>query len=445
MEELTNNELRRNQTLLLAFFLYSTFSGAIRKWVTTGNSSVNNILLAVQLLLPFGLMLLMRREKNIFTTTPTLAYAVLLVFFALNPMNMTLYHGIFGFLMHFSFWLMMFAYLHERDAFPFEKLIVPFVIVCLIQSVLCFFQFTMPITHLINRYESGESTSGFEGGMVRVSGTFSYIGGYAAFLYFFGFLVWALLIENKRNLLLLLLLSTLCLVCAFMNGSRTTTLMVAVCIGIGFMSYGTFTNKLRVLFVVPVLLILASVYNLDTKLSTVVAAYDAFTGRVESGVRSGESNNRIFETVIEIGDFKSENTFFGLGLGATYQGATQTWGKSPYVTAYGFFEEEPERILLEGGYALLLIRALLFIWLIKLLKIPKYLSIPIMIYLFFFAQMVSSTFQSTFTFLGIALLDKMYYLKELAAETEENEGNEGNDEQDFEDFEEMPLETTPSV
>ena len=434
MEPLTDNELRRNQALLLAFFLYSTFSGAIRKWVTTGNSSVNNILLAIQLLLPFGLMLLMRREKNIFTTTPTLAYAVLLVFFALNPMNMTLYHGIFGFLMHFAFWLMMFAYLYERDAFPFEKLIVPFVIVCLIQSVLCFFQFTMPISHIINRYESGESTSGFEGGMVRVSGTFSYIGGYAAFLYFFGFLVWALLIEKKRNVLILLLLSTLCLLGAFMNGSRTTTLIVVVSIVIGFMSYGTLTNKLRVLFIIPILLILASVYKLDSKFSTIANAYDAFMGRVESGARSGESNNRVFETITEISDFKSENTFFGLGLGATYQGATQTWGKSSYVTAYGFFEEEPERILLEGGYALLIIRAGLFIWIISLLKIPWYLSLPIMIYMFLFAQMVSSTFQSTFTFLGIAILDKIYYLKERAAEAEEED-----------DFEENFSETTPSV
>ena len=435
MEPLTDNDLRRNQALLLAFFLYSTFSGAIRKWVTTGNSGVNNILLAMQLLLPFALMIFIRREKNIFTTTPTFGYAIALVFFALNPMNMTIYHGIFGFFMHFAFWFMMFAYLHERDAFPFEKLIIPFIIVCLIQSVLCFFQFTMPITHLINRYESGESTSGFEGGMVRVSGTFSYIGGYAAFLYFFGFLVWALLIEKKRNVLLLLLLATLCLLGAFMNGSRTTTLIVVVCTAVGFLSYGSFTNKLRVLFIVPILLVLASVYNLDSKFSTIADAYGAFMGRVESGARSGESNNRVFETITEIGDFKSENTFFGLGLGATYQGATQTWGKSPYVTAYGFYEEEPERILLEGGYALLIIRAGLFIWMISLLRIPLIVSVPIMIYLFLFAQMVSSTFQSTFTFLGIAILDKMYYLKELTAKAEEDE----------EDFEEMPLETTPSV
>lgn len=424
METYTDNDLRRNQALLLAFFLYSTFSGAIRKWVTTGNSSVNNALLAIQLLLPFLLIFFIRREKNIFNTTPVLPYAMVLVMFALNPMNMTIYHGIFGFFMHFGFWLMMFSYLHERDAFPFEKLLKPFIIVCLIQSVLCFFQFTMPITHLINRYESGESTSGFEGGMVRVSGTFSYIGGYAAFLYFYGFLVWALLIEKKRNTLFLMLLAGLSVVGAFMNGSRTTTLVVVVCIIIGFLSYGSFTNKLRVLFIIPILLMLASVYNLDSKFSTVVDAYDAFMGRVEYGARSGESNNRAFETVTETFDFQSENTFFGLGLGATYQGATQTWGKSPYVTAYGFYEEEPERILLEGGYALLLIRAGLFIWMISLLRIPLLFSIPIMVYLFFFAQMVSSTFQSTFTFLGIAILDKMYYLKELAAEAEEDEETE---------------------
>ena len=154
-------------------------------------------------------------------------------------------------------------------------------------------------------------------------------------------------------------------------------------------------------------------------------AYDAFMGRVEAGQRTGESNHRAYETVFETFDFQSQNTLFGLGLGATYQGATQTWGVSPYIKAYGFYEEEPERILLEGGYALLIIRALLFILMIRQLKIPLILSIPIMFYLFFFAQMVSSTYQSIFTFWGIVILDKIYYLKSLETSSEVKPTTEG--------------------
>ncbi len=424
MKEVTIEDLRRNQRLLLGLFLYSALSGAFRKWVFMGNSGVNNILLVIQLLAPFLLILFMKREKHIATYMPLVPYAIALIFFALNPMNMTIYHGIFGFIMHFGFWLMLFTYINERDVFPLENLVKPFIIVCLLEALLTAVQFTSPILHPINRYESGDSTSGFEGGMVRVSGTFSYIGGYAAFLYFFGFFVWALMIEKKRRAGLIMLLAALCLLGSFMNGSRTTTLAVGVFITFGFLTYGTIQSKMRVLLIIPALLVLGSVYNVGAKLPVIEGAYNAFMGRVDAGQRTGESSNRIFETVYETLVFESENTLFGLGLGATYQGATQTWGQSHYVTKYGFYEEEPERILLEGGYVLLIIRAFLFLFMIRQLKIPLVFSIPVMVYLFFFAQMVSSTFQSCFTFFGIAILDKMYYLKSLETASEAIEEEE---------------------
>ena len=418
MNELSESDLRRNQFWLLLFFIYSTFSGALRKWVFMGSSGINNVILVVQLMIPFMFIFLLKRQKNISSYSPLVPYALLLVLFALNPMNMSIFHGIFGFIIHFGFWLMMFIYLNERDAFPIEKLILPFIIICIIQALLTFVQFNMPILHPINRYESGDSTSGFESGGVRVSGTFSYIGGYAAFIYFFGMFVWALMVENKRNVGLILFLAGFCVLGAFMNGSRTTTLAAAVFIGFGIMSYGTVSSKIRLLAIIPIFIIFASVYNLGDKFPSFENAYEAFMGRVEYGQRTGESNLRAYETVFETFNFESENTLFGLGLGATYQGATQTWGSSPYVKAYGFYEEEPERILLEGGYALMLLRIGLFILMIRQLKIPLLLSIPIMFYLFFFAQIVSSTFQCAFTFWGIVILDKMYYLKSLETSDE---------------------------
>jgi hypothetical protein len=418
MKEVTIDDLRRNQQWLLGLFLYSALNGALRKWFFVGSTGINNILLVGQLLVPFFLFFFMKREKHFFTYMPLVPYAMALILFALNPMNMTIYHGIFGFIMHFGFWLMLFTYINERDVFPLENLIRPFIIVCFLEVILAAVQFNLPILHPINRYESGDSTSGFEGGLVRVSGTFSYIGGYGAFLYFFGFLVWALMVENKRRVSLIMLLAAFCLFGAFMNGSRTTTLAIVVFIAFGFWGYDTAANKIRILLIIPILLVFASIYNVGAKLPAIGAAYNAFMGRVDAGQRTGESSNRVFETVYEIVVFESENTLFGLGLGATYQGATQTWGQSHYVAKYGFYEEEPERILLEGGYVLFIIRAFLFLLMIRQLKIPLIYSIPVMAYLFFFAQMVSSTFQSCFTFFGIAILDKMYYLKSLETDTE---------------------------
>ena len=418
MTELTAEDLRHNKQVLLACFLYSTLGGVLRKWVFIGETGINNLLLVGQLLMPFVMFFLMRREKNFFTYMPLVPYAIVLILLALNPMNLTIYHGIFGFIMHFGFWLMLFTYINERDAFPIENLTKPFIIVCFLEALLTIVQFNLPIVHPINRYESGDSTSGFEGGLVRVSGTFSYIGGYGAFLFFFGFLIWALMVENKQRMGLIMLLAAFCLFGAFMNGSRTTTLAVVVFIACGFWGYNTAVNKIRFLVMIPILLVFASIYNVSTKLPAIEAAYNAFMARVEVGQRTGESGHRAFETIYETVVFESENTLFGLGLGSTYQGATQTWGRSHYVVKYGFYEEEPERILLEGGYVLLIIRAFLFMLMIRQLKIPIVFSIPIMLYLFFFTQMVSSTFQSCFTFFGIAILDKMYYLKSLETDSE---------------------------
>jgi hypothetical protein len=412
MTELTEQDIRRNYYWLLGLFLFSVLNGAIRKWIFVGNSGVNNLLLFGQMLAPFIIVAFMRREKNWFSYFPLVPYAIALVAFALNPMNMSLFHGLFGFFLHFGFWLLMLTYIHEREAFPLEKMIKPMLIVCLVEGILSFIQFQLPIEHPLNRYESGDAISGFEGGGVRVTGTFSYISSYSAFLFFFGFFIWALMVEQKRPIVLIYVLAVLAVLAAFMNGSRSTVLPVVVFILFGLLSYGNVLSKIRALLVIPVLLVLAMLFGLGNRFPAIGKAYDAFMTRVEYGQRTGESSNRALESFIEVTTFDSRNPLFGLGLGATYQGANQVWGKSHYVAQYGYFEEEPERVMLEGGYALLIIRALLFLLLIKQLKIPLLLSVPVMVYIFFLTQMISSTYQALFTFFGLAILDKMYYINE---------------------------------
>jgi hypothetical protein len=432
---LTAEGLKRNQNLLLFAFLYTVFHGGLRKWVFSG--AINNVLFFVQLLLPFVLIFFMRRERSWTSYTPLLPYAFCLVLLGLNPLNGSIYHGIFGFIMHFGFWLLMFAYIHERDAFPLENLVQPFLIACGIEIAVSFLQFGLPSDHFLNRYESGDGPSGFLSGAVRVVGTFSYIGGFAAFVYFVGLFSWALMVENKRPFLAVFGLSFMGMIAGFMNGSRSMVLPFVICLIFGLWSYGNFTNKIKLLFLLPILVGAAIIFEVDKKFPALNTAYTAFMGRVDSGRESGESNARVNETVIEIFTFDCDNPIFGLGLGGTYQGATQLWGKSEALLKYGYYEEEPERILLEGGYFLFFFRICLFIFLISQLRVPPLLMIPLAVYMILITPMVSNTFQASCTFWGLAMLDKMYYLKEKAAATEGVK--EAEDEADLEAYENFNL------
>jgi hypothetical protein len=430
MNPLTTDDRHFNRNLLLAFFLFHTLNGALRKWVFAG-TGIGNLIMVVQLASPLLLVLFMRREKLLTQHMPLMLYCLVMVILAVNPLNQSIFHGIFGFLTHFSFLGLMLVYLNEREAFPFEDMMKPVIFVCLAQAALVFVQFSLPSTHVINRYESGDEVTGFDGGLVRVTGSFSYIGSFGAFLYFFGLFVWALTVENKRNMALVYLLAVLGLVCGFMNGSRSTVLPLAFFTLVGLATYGGFQNKARLLLIAPILVVLAMIFNVGNQFPSISAAYDVFMGRVETGQKTGEGEGRVNETIIEVYNFHSENTVWGLGLGATYQGAVQKWGKSPELTKYGYYEEEPERILLEGGYFFMVLRFLIFLYIGYQLKIPLIWSVPILSYIFFFAQLVSSNYQACFTFWGLAMLDKMYFLKAQQAETNEESEAEPADEGGF--------------
>ena len=411
MAGLDSIALKKNERLLLMYFCYTAFHGMLRKWVFSGNSGVNNVLFLIQLLMPFIVFWAMKREKSFFSYQPLFAYAVVLIGCALNPMNHTIFHGISGFLLHFGFWLIMLTYVNEREAFPIERLMGAFLIICFAEVILSVVQFSLPTTHFLNRYESSDEVVGFNNGVgVRVIGTFSYIAGYGSFLFFIGLFVWALMIENKRNTVVILSLAGFGLVSTFMNGSRSIMLPYVVCVGFGFVSYGTFGQKMKAGITLALLVGLGLAFNIGKKASFIETSYNAFAQRVEYGQKSGEAAERTAGAFLDVSEFRGKYPLFGIGLGATYQGATSKWGRSHELIEYGYCEEEPARILLEGGYFLFIIRVLLFGLLIWQLKIPAMFSTPILFYVYFFTLFVFNTYQCTFVFFGMALLDKLYYL-----------------------------------
>ena len=417
MTTLTASDLKRNQNLLLFYFLYTTFHGALRKWVFAGVSGVNDVLFMVQLLSPFIVVVFMKREKTLFSYQPLVPLALSLAALALNPMNQTFFHGIFGFILHFGFWLLMLTYIHEREAFPLENLYKIIIGICLAECFLTFVQFSLPSSHILNRYESSDAVVGFddEGG-ARVIGTFSYIAGYGSLLFFMGLMIWAMMVEAKKNMLILLTLVALALVSAFMNGSRSIMLPLVLCTLFGLINYGSFSHKIKAVAVVSTLFLFGVLFNVGKQLTFVERAYKGFAYRVTSGQKSGEAQSRTMGTFVEAFDFNGKYPLFGIGLGATYQGSTNKWGKSPELIEYGYCEEEPERIVVEGGYFLLLLRLSLFGYLATQLRVPWFFSVPILFYIFFFTLFVFNAYQTAFVFFGFAILDKVYGAKKDSVE-----------------------------
>ncbi len=411
---LDEKDLNFNRKLLLGYFLYTTFSGALRKWVFSGSAAIEGMLLLVQIASPILLTYFMRREKGGLLYFPILPIVLVLAALALNPLSHTLYHSIFGFVLHLGFWLMILIYVKERDSFPIEQLVGAMAITCVVEALLGFMQFGLSPDHVINQYVRDENaTKGFGDDMgTRIIGTFSYITGYGAFLVFFGMLVWALMLENKRKLFVIYGLMVLGLVASFMNGSRSVVLPFVMATAFGFLNYGSAGNKIKAVALVACVAMLAVVFNVGEKLPFVEKAYEAFSGRVKHGQSSGESSDRVLLTFDALINYTGHSPAFGIGLGATYQGATSKWGGSHLLPAY---EAEQERVIIEGGYFLFIIRVMLLLYLMSQLRIPIYFSAPLLFYIFMFLQIVFNSNQCTYAFFGIMLVDKMYYLREKNA------------------------------
>ena len=406
--------LKTNERLLLGYFLYTTFYGGLRKWVFFGNSDVGNVLFSIQLLMPFLIFMLMKREKSAFTYPLLVPYTLLLLCFALNPMNQTLYHGFFGFLQHFGFWLIMLTYINERDLFPIEKLVPKLLFIGFFEVILTFIQFSLPNMHPINQYVNADAVDAFiNDAGVRVIGTFSYIAGYGSFLFFLAMMIWGLMVENRRPVFVLLILAVFCVVSTLMNGSRSIMLPVLVFLFFGFVATSSFFQKTKSIAIVLTLVAVGLIYNVDKQIALVERAFGAFAERVTTGNATGESSERSLSTFLEVTQFRGKYPLLGIGLGATYQGATNTWGRSPELIEYGYCENEPARIVLEGGYLLFIVRLILFGYLIMNLKIPPIYSSFIMFYVLFYSLFVFNTHHTTFVFFGIMLIDKMYHLREL--------------------------------
>jgi hypothetical protein len=409
-------------TFLFCFF-FTTLSGVLRKWVFT-SATVGNIIFGLQLLLPLLFFFTVRKAfGKLFLNTVFPLYLLLLIVEAFNPLNLTIYHGLLGILVHSYFWVFIFLYLQNREEVVIEQWIWPVLIACLVEVVLGMVQYQQPATSFINRYANLDAVGGNIaniGKAVRVTGTFSYIGGYGAFLLFVPFLVGYIFKKGYSPNIVLGLMGA-GLVGCFMSGSRGVTYVYVGELALVVLSEWRSFRKIRLTALFIPLVILGLFFTLYGNFgeigNKIATAFDNFNDRRQSLAKTGEESRRIEGDITQIINFQGRYPVFGVGLGATYQGATQLFGTSPYVEEFGYVEGELIRVILEGGFVLFFMRFFMAWYLASRLAVPTMLKLLVFGLVFYAVVWVFNIYNAFYLAFGIILIDQAYYRSASAAVT----------------------------
>ncbi|MBK9337682.1 MAG: hypothetical protein IPM98_14405 [Lewinellaceae bacterium] len=396
---------QRQITRLLAFvLLYTLLAGAVRKWIVL-SGPISNVLLLGHILLPWLFYMLAPGRKGRYTPV-LLLFGALLLLMAFNPLNQSLFHGAFGLLLHLGFWLFAFHYLENRHLYVWENLFSLLIVLFFVEVVLGIFQYSLPRTHFINRYAAETATSiAYVGERARVTGTFSYVAGFTSWLFFANLWIWSLALQ-RRSLRLVVLLTALAVFASLISGAR---MALALTLLFACLMFWGVLKRLSVLKVSVALLVgVLAAAGAYQKSAFVQEAWSNFYSRIEDGIRDEEFGRRTVGVVEEIIDYRGDYPVFGTGLGATYQGARIIWGESYFIKRYGGFEEEPERIVLEGGYLLFILRTLLVFYFLSRLRLPFLYKILFGLLIILFTHSIFNVYNLVFVPLGLSLLDQAY-------------------------------------
>jgi hypothetical protein len=333
---------------------------------------------------------------------------------ALNPLNLTILHGLLGLMLHLGFWWLIAYYYENRQFIDIRPLIKWMVLFCTIEIVLGFIQYQLPPDHILNKYAAIDQLGQDQaiatvGNSVRITGTFSYISGYSSFLIFANFFLWTLIRLNYNKKVVAFLFSGILLV-NLMTGSRGAVLLAILIYSLIIFSEfnrETRTGFLRSLFFPIIgLALLLSINGTYGFVNKIEKAYLNFDERRTTNAQSGEQNQRISSDFNELFfDYRGKYPLFGVGLGATYQGATTLFGTSDYVKEYGYYEGELPRIVLEAGFIILLFRILLFLWLFSWLELNKLSKFVCFISFAYGIGIVFNIYNAIFLALGLIFLD----------------------------------------
>jgi hypothetical protein len=411
-------------SLIGFIFVFTMLSGAARKWIFNG-SQFNSLLFFIQFISPllmifmghFRLEGLSLRQKDIFKmqqelTQVLVVYALSLVVFALNPKSQTIFHGMLGFVLHLSFWFFVFRFIQFRHQVTIDKLIPLFIAMSIAEVGLGIVQYNLPVTHYLNYYNDMRSTNNviaLVGDRVRVTGSFSYLSGFTSFLMFYAFLLVYMIATQYTKFIYIVPLVLLGIVGVFISGSRGAFGIYFFILVFGLLGLRQFNAMIRfvgaAVFVAALFVTALLLTGKGQGLVDFVEVSGAnFRTRYELN-KDVEQKTRILSPIQNVFNFRGKYPIYGVGLGATYQGATQQFGTSYYVEEFGYYEEEAERIILEGGYLLLTLKVILCFILIRHLTISPLFSIPLVFLTLIYIPVVYNVYNIIFWGMGIMLME----------------------------------------
>ena len=411
--------------LITAIVLLTTLSGAVRKWITT-SGAVNNALLGLVLILPILLLFYKNKDIELIENKKHAVFNVyffFLIIFALNPLNATIYHGLLGFIIHLSFFSILVSYFKNHAKINTRFIIVVATGLLIFEIILGSIQYASPAESFINRYAVGEDTEtgvALVGDAIRVTGTFSYIAGYSTFLFLGLFTVFYSIKTGLFKSYGYILLG-LVVYGALISGSRGT---VAFIVGTTIV-FLTFEVKIllkpkvivNILLISGLLVITNFVAGDPLKITAKFErSYDNFASRTEGSQEEGKK--RVFRDLDDIINSPFPYKISGIGLGSTYQGANALFGESALLSNITY-EGELFRILIEGGFLLVILRIILLIYFLSILEF----SFVFKVYLFFainlLVPIVFNIYSSIFLGIGLILLNQAYLPEPEPTEIEE--------------------------
>lgn len=404
--------------VILYLFLFTTLSGAIRKW-GVDSKVISNAILGVQLIIPLSFVFFKNafhfdyRQRNIFVVF--LVYIFILLLLAANPLGATLGHGILGIIVHLGFWLPMFIYIKDTNAFKLEKLIPLLIILCFAQVILGSIQSTLPNDAFINKYAviDGESAAdALVGDAVRVTGTFSYISGYGSFMLFYTLLV-CVLIKIRYQPFILIPFIAIGYYGCLISGSRGTVYSYLIIIGMYVVTSVNIKANSKLIGGALMVILVGGFFNFI--LQDPLKIYDKFaqsSNNFEERTENASDNTkgRVTGALDELAYLEFEHDIIGVGLGSTYQGANALFGYNPNLKGQGF-ETEFKRVVLEGGYVLLIMRFVMFFYLMRFLKGSFFFKLTIFTLSLFVFSIIYNTYNAFYFMLGIALIDRVSRLE----------------------------------
>ena len=343
-------------------------------------------------------------------------YFFYLLLHIIYPLQLTFYHGLFGMLIHGGFWLGIFYYFANRSLFDPSMLMKWFLAIALIEVMLAFTQYALPTNHFLNKYARDMGDIAVVGDRVRVTGTFSYLSGFTAYTIFYGLMVWAIMRLRYPQWLVGMAI-TFGIAAAFMTGSRSGLVIYLIFVLTATLTEYPVKRLLSVLgrLIFPVLIFTAAVllYKKIPLAKEVGKAYDNFMQRVEANQRSGEQTARLYTDLYYLQNARYQHPLFGVGLGSTYQGANILFGTSRYVREFGYVESEFSRVLLEGGWIVIVLKIVMGFMMAFQLSFKGGMRWAIWFVAAIGQPIVFNPHNATFLMLGIMLVDNIYWRQQL--------------------------------